>query len=99
MALCACPSAKKLRFVCKKSGLPEPHPGRPGRPPPLQKKSEQYRCQPVCLGNTGVCRLGCVEFIYTSVSARYVVRSLKWQRIGDRSHAAMILARGDCVNV
>ena len=31
---------------------------------------------PVCLGKTGVCRLGCVEFIYTSVSVRHIVRLL-----------------------
>jgi len=39
---------EKRRFVCKKRGLPEPHPGRPRRPPPLHKKNKQYRCQPVC---------------------------------------------------
>jgi hypothetical protein len=38
--------------------------------PPV--KSEQYPCRPVCLGKSGVCRLGCVEFIYTSVLRRHV---------------------------
>jgi hypothetical protein len=27
-----------------------------------------------CLGKPGVCRLGCVEFIYTFVSVRHIVR-------------------------
>src|SRR5262245_26259718 len=68
-------------FPQEKRGLPKPHPSRPRRsPPPLNKKSEQYRCQPVCPGNTGVCRLGCVEFIYISVSARYAVCGPECQR-------------------
>jgi len=47
----------------------------------------------VCLGNTRVCPLGCVEFIYTSVSARYVDRSLDWQRIGNQIDTAFVNAR------
>jgi hypothetical protein len=58
--------------------------------PQPPKKSEQYRCQPVCLGNTGVCRLGGVESIYTSVSARYVVRCPEWQRVTDQINAAAV---------
>jgi len=41
-----------------------------------------------------VCRLGCVEFIYTSVSARCVVRFLEWQRIGNQIDAAFYLCAG-----
>ena len=63
-------------------------------PPQTPKKSEQYRCQPVCLGNTCVCRLGGVESIYTSVSARYVVRCPEWQRDTDQINAAL---RSRCV--
>src|SRR5262249_3813665 len=36
-------------------------------------KSRQHLCQPLWLGKPGVCRLGCVQFTYTSVSARYIV--------------------------
>jgi hypothetical protein len=46
----------------------------------------------VCLGKPGVCRLACVTFIYTSVSARYIIRSLEWQRIGNQIDTAFILA-------
>src|SRR5215472_545253 len=75
MALCACPSAKKLRFVCKKTWHSPSHtPVAQGDHLHFTKKSEQYRCQPVRLGNTGVCRLGCVEFTYTSASVRHIVR-------------------------
>ena len=33
-----------------------------------------------CLGSADVCRLGCVEFAYTSVSAQYVVHGPECQR-------------------
>jgi hypothetical protein len=37
-----------------------------------------------------VCRLGDVESIYTSVSARYVVRCPEWQRVTDQINAAAV---------
>jgi hypothetical protein len=52
--------------------LPPPTPDRCERrlfPPEQKRAGSNTDASPVCLGETGVCQLGCVEFIYTSVSA------------------------------
>ena len=51
--------------------LPPPTPDRCERrfvPPRTKACTSNIDASPVCLGKTGVCQLGCVEFIYTSVS-------------------------------
>jgi len=40
-----------------------------------------------------VCRLVCVESIYTSVSVRYVVRCPEWQRVTDLVSGVLPLGR------
>jgi len=53
----------------------------------------------VCLGKIGVCQLGCVEFIYTSVSRNDTLSLLTtadgMASIGKQVDAAMIFARSD----
>ena len=69
----------------------------------LNRKASNTDASQLCLGKPGVCRLGCVEFIYTSVSRNdtlsLVTTATEWLRVTDQVNAAMIKARAHIVNV